>query len=1006
MAKDTIARKPLPPPPPPRKGHISLADFLNRIRPSHRAEQGGTTRTRDVSGDDNPPYLDSRVNTNTLIGWNLPREHPPPGPSSPQASTGNETHRGRSGSIQRNRGELDDDPVQSPFPALSPNPVQLPPPERPNSNPLPKPQHQQTQLVASDEISTILKTKEDTRRQRRHLEESGDWLSVQGADPYSGQFTVLTPTTTISTDSTPPFVKERLAESIRKQEAAKLTYEQARLEAEKAREYHLVEKERLRLQKMEQAKEERRQQQHQQQFPIWIRHKRRWTSTAEPDLSTNPQSTKTYECQNSSDEGDDVATRKVSCPPVSGTGTSQSKLAETFGKSVSMGLSKRDPHVKLSTDTIVHKTPPNTEFMNTTTQNAKDLYPPVFADVDDVPTTQEQRNDGHFLWLRRRRTTDPGKSIKRRISLIINPSAGTGEKSPRSVSVEQLPPAPRLQPWQGLRNHFSDLIIPDHHLHLVPYSDPMERLIEESLTPVNHDPLPAVLEESPIKSIQDDMQVKPALRVATNHSDYLESQMNFKKDVSNAKDTSSTSSQSKTKGVTKPPPMPPRVIPARKSSFRSSQTQVSPQSQSPNQTRPHTHSGLPDSTLCPQDSLQKSVPSTMKHIEIPKSQTDNSLKGRPQRGRTESASTLTTTTTGFDPDHQVLPDLSQLHLRAQNHGENDVKGNDATRVMPSAQGGGREHRDASTPKQQRSAIISSRHSTPQNVWESFVLKGETPATDTSSTNLAPREFDSTPPTPHLQAPGSYPDLHDVLTKRAWEEPSVATYLPTPPHDTDEARSIRRGGFNTDGDRVTYQHLAPRGQKEAIIHEAARIEMQRSRAIEIDATRHRTPSPRTQDRDSWDEPPVTPSGHSATTTPQNVDTGGNGAGVEFPFIKSDSTGLQDSSSLRRQGAQRINPRLVEKQDTQEDLQAREDGKFGTRADYDRGPPGTVVTLVSLLITAYMMVFSVASAWWILVQLTFDLGCELWRQRRIRNSTWGDITIIVAACLFVSRLLGFW
>jgi myosin heavy subunit len=143
----------------------------------------------------------------------------------------------------------------------------------------------------------MLKVKEDIRRHRRSLKESGDWLGVQGADPYSGEFAVLTHTSTLSTDNTSPSARKRLEILSRKKTTAKLAYEEAKLEVETEKEMVSVEKGRLKLEKMNWAKEELRQQQ--QEFATWSQHKRQWSSAAEPNLGPIAQSAKSYKQANS-----------------------------------------------------------------------------------------------------------------------------------------------------------------------------------------------------------------------------------------------------------------------------------------------------------------------------------------------------------------------------------------------------------------------------------------------------------------------------------------------------------------------------------------------------------------------------------------------------------------------------------------------------------------------------------------------------------------------------------
>lgn len=65
------------------------------------------------------------------------------------------------------------------------------PTRRPPPPPPPKPRT----------TSELLQAREQVRLERRTLKESGDWLGVQGADPWTGEMDVLTPTNTVSTSS-------------------------------------------------------------------------------------------------------------------------------------------------------------------------------------------------------------------------------------------------------------------------------------------------------------------------------------------------------------------------------------------------------------------------------------------------------------------------------------------------------------------------------------------------------------------------------------------------------------------------------------------------------------------------------------------------------------------------------------------------------------------------------------------------------------------------------------
>ncbi|KAI0189803.1 hypothetical protein EV127DRAFT_102736 [Xylaria flabelliformis] len=247
-----------------------------------------------MTGETDSAYEDLGMNPNELTEWNLAQERPI-GLKPPRTSARSRYQRGHGGSLQRRRarsredtGEYSQVPQQthSVDLARSPKPPESPGPKLPRHA-----QHEKRQPITREEIQNTLRAKEDNRKNRRSLKESGDWLGVQGADPYSGEFAVLTPTSTLSSEITSPHTKKRLADLSRKQLFAKLAYDQAKCEEETEREKALLRKAQAKLEKIEGAKEELRQQ---REFPTWVQHKRRWSSAAEPDLSPIPQSMRSY----------------------------------------------------------------------------------------------------------------------------------------------------------------------------------------------------------------------------------------------------------------------------------------------------------------------------------------------------------------------------------------------------------------------------------------------------------------------------------------------------------------------------------------------------------------------------------------------------------------------------------------------------------------------------------------------------------------------------------------
>ncbi|KAI2635053.1 hypothetical protein GGS21DRAFT_90286 [Xylaria nigripes] len=984
----------------PRRRHTSLSGFFSKILPSHRPEQGGTARDHDITGDSEAAYLDLGINPNDLTEWNLAQTQSSMPDDTKASSEGH--HRASSWTAQHERRELDHRPGPSArAPGEAPNVELAQPPEGRSPNPPPhRSQHQQTHSLTRHEVSAMLKAKEDARRQRLNLKASGDWLGVQGADPYSGEFAVLTPTSTISTDSTPPSTKERLAELTWRQATAKIAYERAKLEAERARERNLLKKGRLRLQKMEQAKDRLRRQQQRQEFPTWTQHEQVWSSTAEPDLGTVPQTMNKREA--GSAEAAAVATGH----------TGQAKAADISGNPPTK-MNTRRGRKNRSTETIVRTSPPNTEFPNTSMRNTTNTYPPGFA-TDDDALHQEQKSEKHFLWRRRRRMTD-GMMEKDQTSSIIHPSAGR-EESPMSDPIEPPLPVPHLPPWQELRNHFPDLLIPDHRLHLVPYPDQTENM-EKYVIQSERDHS-STLWEQPARSGQRNIRNEPILRVTTNNSSSPESQINLRKDVSDAKEVLAISPPPKPKGA-RPLPQFQRIIPARSSSFRARQAQVLPQTrelgQTRAQTRGHTDTSLPEYTLYPMDMQQQSTleTPTIQPEEILSGQTRDNLNERPKRGLAKSASTLTITITGFDPDHQHLRDESQLHIGGLKdwNPNAETESNDTALVVPDAQGGERVLYGASITEQQRGLTASSRPIMPQSGSGNFVLARKTHENDTMSTNPVPWDADSTLPARHLQAQVPHQSRHSALMKRVLEKLEEVGIAVCPPQQYDgnplqktplKELSINEAGLPYQGGnrfQVTHQHQARREHMDTMMHEAARIATLGRRVTDISTTESRAPSRRTRDCQA-----ALP-GHEMTIQ-KSGRASSNGVKVGFPFARSGSMDLQPPSQSALQAQQGIELGQVKEQEAPENWIGI-DGDSEMNRDYDGNPPGTVVTLVSLVITTYMFVYGVASAWWVVVRPAFELRGELWTRRRLKQSTWGDIGVIIAACGFcvvVAALLG--
>ncbi|KAI1352302.1 hypothetical protein F5Y01DRAFT_98107 [Xylaria sp. FL0043] len=1018
MVKDVTARDEMP----PHKRQTSLSGLFSRLLPSHRAEQGGTARGRDITTDNDSAYIDLGMNPNNLTEWNLAQERSVL-PLRPQGRSKSQHHRGGSGGAQRGRPRLRVDvgpSSQAPRRtasldiAQSSHPLEPPIPKVPA-----KAKHDRSQPITRDEIRDMLKAKEYLRNQRRSLKESGDWLGVQGADPYSGEFAVLTPTSTLSSEVTPTSTKNLLAELSQRQRAAKLAYEQARLEEVTERERILLQKGQSKLEKMEHAKQELRHSQ--RNFPIWSQHKRRWSSAAEPVLSPIPQSMKSGNAGGSSNDAaaTTLPIRNFSRPSKSNGGPTpgQPKAVDLPGNSENTEPSKRDRRDDRSTDTIIHKVLPNMKLDDTTIKTKTVAHPPVFSDTSGS-APPEEKNEKSFLWRRRRRMSDPGKWGKRLNHPMMHLSAEKTEESLKFASlVEPPPPLPQLYPRLEVKDHFADLSIPDPFLDLAPYSGRTQKM-EKPPTTAKRDLSPA-RSIGPVRSSHSEAQSKPALSIATNFSTCRDPRPNQRPGTtSDIKGATVISSQSKPKGNTKPPPIYRRLIPLRSSSchakvVRTQESQM--QTQSISQTPIHVDIGLPENTLGPLDAQNQSDPRKFPKMGILDKHININMNEHHTKDQGEYASTPTIIITGFDRDHgpQLLFEKVKSGMRGLKEGKGTVVDNDKGPATSSSHSDERGLYSESSPEKEWSTTTSSRLTTPQSDSQSFVLAREALETGTVSTDLAVSETDPTLPGQYLQTRGSYRNPESVPANCAWgileefgiinpqpqQQQRVANERQNIPAEESTVRTVSRHRPRNKA-HLTHQHQKPSELRETMIQEAARVAMQRSRAKEILTTRSRTPSrtpsPCTQDT----RPAIASQPKGAEFPTENGRSGGGDISTGFPLA---STGSTDSLSqpqlsqvravsrrrslggTRRTSSQQSHPRNEEKKESH------------GRSD-DNTKAGIIVILASLLITVYMVLFGLACAWWGLVYPAFDQRSELWIRRRRRENSVHDLGVFAAAIVF--------
>ncbi|KAI1132501.1 hypothetical protein F5Y10DRAFT_231273 [Nemania abortiva] len=826
-----------------------------------------------------------------------------------------------------------------------------------------------------EDICAMLQAKEEARQQRRDLKESGDWLGVQGADPYSSEFAVLTPTSTLSSETTPTSTKNRLAELSQMQKDAKLAYEEAKLEEMTEREMIHLKKGQSKLKKMEHAKEGIRKKQ--QGFPIWSQHRRRWSSAAAagPGLSPIPQSIKSYEVEGSLDEVAAVPIRNFSRPARSNEGSAidQSKPAEIVGNSENTEPPKRAHRETPSTGTIVHNTVANIDVPNMSKASTGVLYPAVFSDTDDAPV-QEQNNDKPFLWKRRRRMTDPGKLVKGLSPLMIHSPAGKTEGNLVSNSHES-PPVPRLPSCREPKDHFSDLLIPDSRLHFVPYPEQVAAM-GKSMARMERGPSPATATR-PIESSHSEARGKPALGIATNLSDCREPQTSPQVAASDTKEATATSSQSKPKGNTKPTSVCQKDIPRRSSSFQARLTPA-PRPYIQAQKIGQTWHLIQRTPLRGMGEYQDIHRQSNSQVDFETEAPDNHINvstsechGRDVKG---SASIPTITITGFDPSPQLQLEGTQSHMEIWNDSGGSAVNADGIPPIHSPQNSNQALCGESATRRKWGMAMLSHHTTPQNDSQSSVVAHEIREPDTTLTGLATLGVG---PTRAIQTDGPRQNPGDTRKRYSWEKIEEIGVAISPPrnHETNQGRKaqvqerkmngggLQRSRKNNKVREAHRRHEPSSEHRDSMIQEAARIAMRRSRAKEVvtrSRTPSRTPSPRTQD--TKEAAPAIP---TARDLKGNDSDNGN-AGTDLPFeniTTSPGTNHENKNGNARDSGETI-----------------------------------MMFVLSFLITMCMVWFGLACAWWVMVKPAFDQRSHLWKRKRRRETTWEDVGVFAAAGVF--------
>ncbi|KAG6047851.1 hypothetical protein E4U39_007973 [Claviceps sp. Clav50 group G5] len=131
-----------------------------------------------------------------------------------------------------------------------------------------------------------LQAKQEARRFRRNLKESGDYLGVQGFNPETSKLDVVTPTDS-ERSSLSQETQQKLLVLKNALKDARHNYKSARERSEQEAKYILLKKEKERARRLGKKKERA---QEITQTVTWKRHARQWSSAQEPNLSPIAQS--------------------------------------------------------------------------------------------------------------------------------------------------------------------------------------------------------------------------------------------------------------------------------------------------------------------------------------------------------------------------------------------------------------------------------------------------------------------------------------------------------------------------------------------------------------------------------------------------------------------------------------------------------------------------------------------------------------------------------------------
>lgn len=256
----------------PHRRASSFAGLLGKLLPSHRPEQGNTFRDEDHSGDSG--YRDLGINPEELTEWNVAQDLSPRRRAELAELESVGRRRAASLATQKLLSRVNNTPRTAPGAAEFPNvPVRVSSRSEDQPN---------AELLSPTQVHALLRAKETSRQERRRLKASGDYLPVTGFDPRTGEWEVITPTDTLSSDSIPSSREEKVARLELDALKAEVAYEQAKSRVGSEKERLKLEKAQVKLAKLQTAKNELKREGDNWR---WSNHGGHWQSAAQPSLS-------------------------------------------------------------------------------------------------------------------------------------------------------------------------------------------------------------------------------------------------------------------------------------------------------------------------------------------------------------------------------------------------------------------------------------------------------------------------------------------------------------------------------------------------------------------------------------------------------------------------------------------------------------------------------------------------------------------------------------------------